>query len=168
MVNFNNIYRAHQRSNKYTKAEQEAATYKGRAHVGRSLDNNTNNNSEGADQHAESAAEAVNTETHKGESYNAADLVYGGDNTAPDAIIINMVLLLKPQVLEQVINKGVIIAIHSAIEEADKGEEVEEHLALGLKAEGLLNYGLVEGFIALDDLMVKVLLYHIEVSTRYL
>ena len=136
--------------------------------MGRSLDDGTDNNSEGADQHAESAAEAVDIGTHKGESYDAADLVHGGDDAALDAIIIDMVLLLKPRVLEQVVDEGAVIAVYSAAEEANKGEEAEEHLALRLKAGGLLDHSLVEGFIALNDLVVKVLLCHIEVSTRYL
>lgn len=79
-------------------------------------------------------------------------MVHGRYDAGPDAVTLDTVRFLEPWVLEQVVDERGVVAVHGGTEEADEREDVDEDHVLGPFVGRLLDKGLVECFIAMDDL----------------
>ena len=151
VVNLDDVHGPAGGSNGDTEAQQEAAAHELARPVAQALDDGADDDDDGADEHADAASVAVDAGADKGQGDDASDLVHGGDDAGPDAVVLDAVALLEGRVLEEVVDEGTVVAVHGAAEEADGGEGVDENLSLGPRARGLLDHGFVEGFIAGDD-----------------
>lgn len=156
VVQLNDIHGPSRSSNGHTETEEETTTHELTRSVRRRLNSRSNNDKGGTDQHAHAATEAVDAGADKGEGDDATDLVHGGDDAGPEAVVLDLVSLPEPGVLEQVVDEGAVVSVHGAAEEADEGEGVEEHLAVGPEAGGLLEHGFVEGLATLDDFVLNL------------
>lgn len=152
MVDLDHVHGACRRRQGHAESEQESTAHELALLVGETLDDGTNDDERGANQHADSTTESINGGTDKGKRDDTANLVHGGDDAGPDAIVFDLVLCLEPGVLEEVVDEGAIVAVHGAAEEGNEGEEVDEDLRLGEGTRRLLHHGLGKGLVSADDL----------------
>ena len=87
-------------SNGDTETEEESASHELSDGIGSALDNGADDNNGGTRTHSQATTETINNGADEGKSDNTTDLVHGGDNTSPDTIILDVVLLLEPLVLK--------------------------------------------------------------------
>jgi len=161
VVDLDDVHRTGSGGNGDTEAEQETTAHElaGRVFaLGDTLDDGTEDDSQGADEHADTATPGINSGADEGESDDTANLVHGRDDTCPDTGRLGAVLFLEPRILEQVVDERAIIPVHGGTEETDEGASVDDDLSLAPGPRGLLEHGLIEGLIAGDDLSLDILL----------
>lgn len=151
VVNLNHVHGTSCSSERDTESKQESSAHELALLVANALDNGADNDENGARQHTNSTTEAINGGADKRKGGNTTDLVHGGDDTSPDAVVFDMVLCLEPGVLQEIVDERTIVTVHGTAEEGNKGEEVDEELSLGVSIGRLLDHGLGKGLIASDD-----------------
>lgn len=160
VVNLNNVHGACRRRNGDTETKQESASHELALGVGHTLDNGTNDDEDGTQEHAHATAESVNGRADKGKRDDTTNLVHGRDNAGPDAIVAALdVLLLEPGVLQQVVDERTIIAVHGTAEKCNDGEGVDEQLSRGPGPWRLLHHGLLKGRVSGHDLGLEFSLH---------
>jgi hypothetical protein len=118
---------------------------------GHPLDDGAHDDAEAPDPHAEPAAVGIGGGTDERQRHDAADLVHGGDDARPDAGILSVVVGQEGGVGQEVVDQRPIVAVHGGAEEADEARGVQLEGGPRERLRRLLEHGLVEGLVALDD-----------------
>lgn len=116
------------------------------------IDDGTDDNGDGANEHATLAAELVNTGTNEGQGNDRADLVHGSDDSCPDTVLTTAEKFLEVIAGKQSVQQRTVVAVHGGAAEADQAAEVEDDAVFVEGLRRLLEHSLVEGLIALDFL----------------
>ena len=104
VVELDDVHGPGSSSDRDTKAEKETATHEltlSSVSLRSTLDDCTDDDDEGANEHADSPTPGVNGGSDKGKGNDAANLVHGSDDTSPSTGRLDVVLFLEELVLEK-------------------------------------------------------------------
>lgn len=154
-------------------AEDEAAGLEladaGRV-VGGGVDDGADDDGHGADQHAALAAEGVDGRADEGQGDDGADLVHGGDDAGPDAVLAAAEEFLEVVAGQQAVQQRAVVAVHGRAAEANQAAAVqhdagpverlrrllEQRLVVRLIAANLLDGGDVRLLVNLDRVSMRL------------
>src|SRR5688572_14232642 len=116
MVNLDDVHGSGRGSNRHAKTQKEPTTHERTGGVGRSLDDCTNDDGRSTNEHADPSAPGINGGADKRKRDDTTNLVHGRDDSGPDAVVLDSILVLEPGVLQEVVDEGAIVAIHGRAE----------------------------------------------------
>lgn len=153
MRSFHNIHRSSGLHDGNSKAQDKAASFElpnaGRP-VCRGIDDGSDNDDGGADEHSTLATILINSRTNKRKSNHTAYLVDGGDDAGPETILGAVKKGLEIIVDEQAVEQRPVITVDCRTEEAHETAEVKNQAWSVKSLRRLLLLGQVESLGAVD------------------